>query len=343
MVNEFDPDSPPDVPEGVSKSTMRDLPFSLVITDPNLKDHPIIYVNRAFNSLTGYSSRMAVGRNCRFLQGDGTDEAHRRVIKEAIRDERELTIDLVNYRADGEKFINRLMITPLRDDAGVTTHFLGIQTENPDDSSYSDRAIMLDESLREVQHRVKNHLSMLLALIRLEAKRGENSKASFEVLANRVEALSLLYHEFATSRDGQNEVRLGAYISRVCSALNMLDGQNDVIVNIDTESITAKVDAASQIGLLVSELLTNSLQHAFPSDRSGSVVVRLWQQGDDCICLHVVDDGQGLPAGSRWPKDGNLGSRIVRDLAARLDADLEVESDGNGTKVKIAIPMKAVV
>lgn len=342
MIEKFDPDSPPDVPQGISKESMQQLPFSLVLTDPSLDDHPIIYVNQAFVDITGFSAEMALGRNCRFLQGEETDEAQRRVIREALRNKREVTLDIVNYRADGERFVNRLMIAPLTDGDGRTTHFLGIQTERRDGADFVDRAAELDESLREIQHRVKNHLSMLLALIRLEAARGNCSRSSFDVLANRVEALSLLYHEFATGSGDHSKVGLGAYISRVCAALNMLDGQNDVIVNIDAEALEAKVDAASQLGLLVSELLTNSLQHAFPDDASGSVEVRLWQSDDACICLQVVDDGVGLPDGCEWPKKGNLGSRIVRDLAARLDADLDVESGPSGTKVKLAIPLDAV-
>ena len=341
MTEKFDPDNPPEVPEGISKSTMRELPFSLVLTDPSLHDHPIIYVNRAFETVTGFTSEMAVGRNCRFLQGEHTDEA-RQIIRDAIKGDRECSLDIINYQANGEKFVNRLMITPLRDDDEKTTHFLGIQTKRPDDTAYAEKAVALDESMREMQHRVKNHLGMLLSLIRLEANRSKTSKSSFDVLANRVEALSLLYHEFAMSKGDGSIIRLGAYISRVCSALNMLDGQNDVIVNIDAEAIEARVDAASQVGLLVSELLTNALQHAFPDGESGAVEVRLWTDDDSCICLQVVDNGQGLPEDSDWPKKGNLGSRIVRDLAARLDADLDVESSEDGTKVKLAIPMDAV-
>ena len=342
MMDKFDPEHPPQVPEGISRSTMKELPFSLVITDPSLEDHPIIYVNRAFVKTTGYDASVAVGRNCRFLQGENTSEADVQRIRDAIAAEQEVTIDIVNYRANEERFVNRLMIAPLKNDEGKTTHFLGIQTERPEGASVADRAMKLDESLREIQHRVKNHLAMLLALIRLEAKRSGTSQSTFDVLANRVEALSLLYHEFANVAGDSGEVRLGAYISRVCSALNMLDGQNDVIVNIDAEALQSKVEPASHMGLLVSELLTNSLQHAFPDGHTGKVEVRLWENEDDGICLQVIDDGVGLPEGCEWPQKGNLGSRIVRDLAARLDADLSVDTGAKGTKVKLEIPQASL-
>lgn len=339
MRRQFDPDNPPDVPEGISKSTMRKLPFALVLTDPSLADNPIVFVNRAFTRVTGYSPDMALGRNCRFLQGKETTEEDIAKIRSALRDEEEVTLDLINYRANGEKFVNRLMIAPLRGDDGNVSHFLGIQNERTHDLSYANRATELDESLREIQHRVKNHLAMLLALIRMEARRSGDAQASFDVLANRVEALNLLYEEFAKSGSDGTKVALGAYVSRICSALNMLDGQRDVVVNIEVENLDAKVDSASQVGLLLSELLTNSLQHAFPGDNSGEVVVRMWNSDDEeCVCLEVKDNGTGLPQGSDWPRQGNLGARIVRDLADRLDAELDVSSGDEGTTVLISIP-----
>ena len=238
------------------------------------------------------------------------------------------------------------MITPLRADDGTVTHFLGIQAERSEDAGAEKRARDLDESLREVQHRVKNHLSMLLSLIRLEARNAKDVRASLSVLANRVEALNLLYEEFANgnrSKDGKGTVALGAYVSRVCSALNMLDGPREVRMNLQTDRVRANIDAASQIGLLVSELLTNSLQHAFDGEAQGLVEVRLWNSEDDgTVCLQVADNGSGIPDDCNRPQEGNLGARIVRDLVARVNGDLSVESDSAGTNITIAIPAAAL-
>lgn len=331
------------LPAGISAQTMQDLPVSLVIADARLEDMPLIYVNSAFERMTGYNRDAIIGRNCRFLQGEGTDESTRAAIGKAVSEGKEITTDIVNYRSNGDKFLNRLMIVPLRDDDDVVTHFLGVQTSSPVEDSPAARAHKLDESLREVQHRVKNHLAMLLALIRMEAKQTRDAKTALGVLANRVEALNLLYDEF--TRTGKFEggtIALGAYVSRVCSALNLLAGKSEVRMNLQTETLDASLDAASQIGLLVSELLTNALQHGFKQDDSGIVEVKLWQNEEDCVCLSVSDDGVGLPEGSNWPKEGNLGARIVRDLAKRLEAKLDVESSGDGTTVTLAIPYKSI-
>ena len=340
---DFDND-PSDVPQGISKESMKDFPFALAVSDARMEDNPLVYVNHAFEEITGYAAANAVGRNCRFLQGEGTAPEARRQIRQAIERREDLTIDLLNYRANGEPFLNRLMVAPLANEDGEVTHFLGLQAERPPDSAVETRAARLDESLREIQHRVKNHLAMLLSLIRLEAKRNDGAQGSLDVLANRVEALNLLYDGLARDEwTDSGTVSLGAYVSRVAGALNMLDGHRDVIVNIEAERLEAGVNAASQVGLLLSELLTNALQHAFDEGERGRVEVRLEQAQDATIALSVSDDGNGLPEGCDWPREGNLGARIVRDLARRLDADLEVESSDDGTTVALAIPHQALV
>ena len=186
---------PNDLPSGLSQQTIRNFPLSIVLSDPRTEDTPIVFVNEAFTRTTGYTAEAAVGQNCRFLQGEKTDPSGVREIREALEAEREITIDILNYRADGEEFVNRLMITPLRQKTGEVGYFLGIQTQRSDYTSFSERNAELDEQLRELQHRVKNHLALVLAMIRLEAGRvgqGNDPGATFEVLSRRVETLSLL-------------------------------------------------------------------------------------------------------------------------------------------------------
>lgn len=341
--NGFDHTNAPPIPDGISRSTMEDLPFSLVIADAQLPDMPLVYVNNAFERVTGYNREFVIGRNCRFLQGNDTSPADRQLIRDALEVGREVTLDILNYRADGEPFVNRLLISPMRDGEKIT-HFLGIQSEHPTDSAFAERAARLDEQLREVQHRVKNHLALLLSLIRLESRRTTDTKDALGVLANRVEALNMLYDEF--SRSGGNSkgsIALGAYVSRVCSALNMIDGHREVRMNLETDEVRATLNSASQVGLLVSELLTNALQHGFGNDEPGEVNVRLWRDDSgENTCLQVADNGGGIPKGIDWPNEGSLGARIVRDLTSRIDGTIDVETGAEGTTVTITIPLSAL-
>lgn len=338
--SDFVSESPPAFTE-ISRKSMENLPFSIVVADMRHDDNPLVYVNPAFEKVTGYQASAVLGRNCRFLQGSDTEKTSRNVIRDALSAGEETSVDITNYRADGEKFVNRLLLTPLHNEDGDLTHFMGIQSHRAKDAGMRHRYEELDQSMRELRHRVKNHLSMLLSLVRLQAKEVPELEGKLDVLASRVRALNLLYDDFTKTGNGSDEaVSLSAYVARVCSALNMIDGRRRVILNVDAEAIECPVDKAANVGLIVSELLTNAMQHAFQGDEPGMVQVELEATSADSECLVVVvrDDGHGLPKGCDWPNKGNLGARIVRELANRLDADLSVESNADGTTVRLEIP-----
>jgi hypothetical protein len=102
-------------------------PTGIVVSDPNLPDCPIVYANPAFFRITGYPPEEVIGRNCRFLQGPGTDPAHIHAIRRAIAERRALDIEIVNHRRDGTRFVNELHISPVFGPEGRLRHFLGIQ------------------------------------------------------------------------------------------------------------------------------------------------------------------------------------------------------------------------
>jgi PAS domain S-box-containing protein len=102
---------------------------SISLTDLRRTDAPIIYVNKGFENLTGYTNAEAIGRNCRFLQGPETDTVTVSKIRTAIASGDPLLVDLLNYRKDGSKFWNRLSLRPVRDASGSLTHYIGIQSD----------------------------------------------------------------------------------------------------------------------------------------------------------------------------------------------------------------------
>lgn len=101
----------------------------VTIADALLPDRPLIYVNEGFERVTGYPATEVLGRNCRFLQGPDTDPEAVERIRAAIAREREWVEEILNYRRDGTPFWNRLSITPVRDESGEVTHFIGIQSD----------------------------------------------------------------------------------------------------------------------------------------------------------------------------------------------------------------------
>lgn len=299
------------MPAGVSAAALAKVPLALVLTNPHLDGNPIVYANRAFETITRYSVEAAIGRNCRFLQGDETDPAHVRQISEALSARRDVSVDIVNYRADGTKFLNRLMITPLYDDDGKLQCFLGVQRDMSEGADLSeavddDPAGEIDTALGEIQHRVKNHLAMIIGMIRMQA-RSNTSEESFHALARRIESLQLLYQEMTEAGVGSarsKRLPLGAYVSRIASTIGHLDGRRSVRVNVDCDAIEVGVERAARVGLLFSELLTNALKHAFAGRDEGLVEARLKMLSSGVIRMTVTDDGIGLPEGSDWPYGG---------------------------------------
>ncbi|WAK00519.1 PAS domain-containing protein [Methylobacter sp. YRD-M1] len=99
----------------------------ITLADPDLDDAPIVYANKAFERLTGYSRAEIIGRNCRFLQGDDRNQAARYQIAEAIKNHQAVEVTLRNYKKDGSLFHNRLKIIPLFDKKQRVIYYLGVQ------------------------------------------------------------------------------------------------------------------------------------------------------------------------------------------------------------------------
>jgi PAS domain S-box-containing protein len=326
-------------------SAITRAPFAMVLTNPRLPDNPIVYVNRAFEIVTGYASEAAVGRNCRFLQGEDTDPAAIQRLRAAISERAEVTVDLKNYRADGAPFWNRLMLAPLLEESGEAAFFMGVQLASkaaPKDPAGTAR---LDGALREIQHRVKNHLAMIVGMIRMQAAQVDAAHEDFKTLARRIETLQLLYEELMkpAAGPGQNsdDVALGAYLTRVATAISYLDGRSGVRVNIDADAVTVPFDTATQIGLVLSEIMTNTMQHAFAGRDAGLVDVRIKEMSGGTLRVQVTDDGIGIPEDVAWPDQGNLGGRIVSQLSEGLGAKLAVQRGGVGTTVTLDVPRDA--
>jgi len=103
------------------------LEHSIVISDPNTEGCPMVYISEEFSKHTGYSVEESLGRNCRFLQGPETDENDIEHIRVALRSKKKITIDILNYKKNGEKFWNRLRIRPIFNEKNELIYFAGEQ------------------------------------------------------------------------------------------------------------------------------------------------------------------------------------------------------------------------
>lgn len=327
-----------ETPENLPTRALSGVPIAIVLTNPAFEDNPIVYANAAFTQLTGYPAEAAVGRNCRFLQGPETEPERVAELRRAVASGTDAAVEITNYRADGTSFLNRLTVTAVRD-GDETIWFLGtLSVADPND--LESRLASVQMQLVEVQHRVKNHLAMIVSMIRMQA-RSAGAAEDFTVLARRVEALQILYQELSSSGVSstfRDEVPLGAYVSRIAAAVGHLDGGQGIRVNVIAEEVMVDATTAARVGLLVSEMLTNAFRHAFIGRDAGLVETRVQRLSEGIVRIQVSDDGVGLPEGADWPTTGNLGGRIAAALLSGLGAMHAVTSSAAGTTVTIDIP-----
>jgi two-component sensor histidine kinase len=193
-----------------------------------------------------------------------------------------------------------------------------------------------DTLLRELQHRVKNNLQMITALIRLEARNlpDDSTGSRFDRLAGRIEALALLYRSLSDDLDSET-IDLGVYLSEIASAVMRAHAPEGIRLDLKVDTWPVSVNVAMPTGLVVNELLTNALKHAFPGREGGTITLHSLVEADGCRVV-VADDGVGLAQDGTWPKPGKLGAMIVQSLRQNAKARLDVRSaPGEGMRVTI--------
>nr|AML79013.1 putative LOV domain-containing protein [Maesa lanceolata] len=122
-----------DIRQGIDlATTLERIERNFVITDPRLPDNPIIYASDSFLELTEFTREEIIGRNCRFLQGPETDQGTVSKIRDAIKEQREITVQLINYTKTGKKFWNLFHLQPMRDQKGELQYFIGVQLDGSD-------------------------------------------------------------------------------------------------------------------------------------------------------------------------------------------------------------------
>lgn len=193
-----------------------------------------------------------------------------------------------------------------------------------------------DMLLLELQHRVKNNLQMITALIRLEARAwpAGTDATPLTRIAGRIDALHLLYRSLSADAKVQ-KIDLGAYLSQVASAVMRIHAIDGVRLNVKVDSYPVSVNVAMPAGLVVNELMTNALKHAFAGRDGGTITLHCIVEDARCRVI-IADDGVGLPSDVEWPKKGNLGALIVQSLQDNAHANLQVESSPErGTRVTL--------
>jgi len=135
-------------------AAVRATRMPMIVTDPGQYDNPIVFANDAFLKLTGYTRLDVTGRNCRFLQGPETDPAAIDRVRDAVRQQEDVRVDLINYRKDGSTFHNALFIGPVRDADGKVIYFFASQLDVSGHYALTAEIARLEDELAEVRTRL---------------------------------------------------------------------------------------------------------------------------------------------------------------------------------------------
>ena len=193
--------------------------------------------------------------------------------------------------------------------------------------------------LKEVHHRVKNNLQVSSSLLRLQAERVADPAARDALREGQARIRSMaLVHELLYRSEDLSRIDMGDYLRQLTRELVRSHdaSASSIRVELDVTPRRVSLDRAVPLGLVVNELVSNALQHAFPDGGEGHVAIRL-EDGDEGLTLTVRDDGVGLPEGLDPERAETLGMRLVSTLVDQLDGRVTIRSD-DGTEAVVTMP-----
>jgi len=316
------------------------VPIAIAVSELHPMER-IVYANVEFERLSGQTGADLEGQSWRALLGrsanvNANDDG---ALSDAIVDDQDYIGVFSFARNQGVEAVDAWS-NIIQDNAGAPLFrmlaLVGATSRDSDRSEFEQRILDKDVLLRELQHRVANNLQMITALIRIEARNApEGAKDErFSRLAGRVEALGLLYRSLSEESQAET-VDLGVYLSEIASAVMRAHAVEGIHLNLQVDTWPVSINVAMPTGLVVNELLTNALKHAFKGRDGGTITLHSLVDEEGCRVV-VSDDGLGLPEGYVWPRPGKLSNMIVQSLRQNARARVEVGAEpGGGMRVMI--------
>jgi two-component sensor histidine kinase len=321
------------------KKFLDQVPIAIAVSTLGPKER-VVYANPEFEKLSGLKAARLSREDWGALPGVGVNKQQDRPLAKAVVEETDF-VGTFRLDRESDNAIVDVYSNVIVDDHGTNCFRLvalvDVSSHGESEEARSGEELVREKDtlLRELQHRVKNNLQMITALIRLETRNAtEPDRKRFERLAGRVDALAILYNTLSADEQ-KDEVDLGVYLSQIASAVMSSHAVEGIRLDMKVDTYPVSINVAMPTGLVVNELLTNSLKHAFRGREGGTITLHSMSDGDGCR-VTVSDDGIGLPEGETWPKPGKLGALIARSLTENAKAQFNVISHaGEGTKVTI--------
>lgn len=310
------------------KQFLDRLPIAIAVSSLKTTER-VVYANQEFERLSGLGASSILGGSWDRLPANAAASPAKGSLDQAIVEGRDYLGAFI-MSTSGSAPVDVWSNVIEDDDGRAAFRLVALVEATSRDSAILDelegQVREKDAQLLELQHRVRNNLQMITALIRMEA-RGVTDMSTgqgFDRLAGRVEALGLLYRALENSGP-EGSVDLGIFLSEIASAVMRAHATEGIHLDLQVDTWLVSLDIAMPTGLVVNELLTNALKHAFQGREGGKITLHSATEPPGCRLL-IADDGIGLPAAASWPSQGKLSSLIVRSLIQNAKATVKVDS-----------------
>ncbi|GAC1335257.1 MAG: hypothetical protein NVSMB26_19410 [Beijerinckiaceae bacterium] len=350
---------------GMFVEAVRVTRMPMLVTDATLPGNPITFANNAFIALSGYTLDELLGQDPHFMNGEETEPAAIRRYETSMKDGRDDTLEILQYRKDGTPFRAMLFASPLNDGQGrVTNHFLSyLDITRRHDAEENLRALTselegrvasrtqeleaLNDKLKllvaeremllvEVNHRAKNSLAVAASLLGIQARRlpDQAVKVLFEEAQDRLYAMARV-HDLLSKSESSQRVDVANYVTDLCEALRPITENDDrICLEVKAETgILVDADTAFSLGIVLTELITNAVKYAFPAPRSGTILAQAQRNRSGWVELLIQDDGIGMS----HLREGSLGYGLLRSLVQKIRGEIDIRS-GAGLTVTISFP-----
>jgi two-component system, sensor histidine kinase PdtaS len=301
----------------------------ILLIDP--KDGTIIGFNPAARELAGYPGKKMLGHTlAEFFQGPvngGTPEPHLPAQTKSA--------EMILTHKNGTRI--PVLLNPALSESG-NNHVLVVTVTDLRDRVH-EKAILL----REIHHRVKNNMQLITGILHMEGLKLKDPSVQvlFENCQYRIRALAAV-HEMAYSSNDFAHIPAGALITTITSGIlaSQPGGHGRIVPAIECGNTTLDLDTAVPFGILINELVSNSVLHAFPKGRNGHIEIRYTAGKDACI-LEYRDDGVGFPERVDFALPATTGLELIRGLTGELDGTVELLT-GPGTRYRFTFPHKNI-
>ncbi|WP_300456055.1 PAS domain S-box protein [Accumulibacter sp.] len=304
-------------------------------------DFRIVEWNPAAAGIFGYTRDEALGRQVDLIVPPRAMPVVEPVLAQ-LRDNRGgAHITNENLTKGGKTIFCEWFNTPLTDAAGEVVGVMSLlrdvtaekHAEERVQSALHDREVLL----KEIYHRVKNNLQVVASLLSLQGRGIDDPRLS-EVLADsvaRVKAMALVHEQLYRSGD-LARIALGSYLRSLMDSLDqaVMASRRGITLRVEADDTRVSIDTAVPCGLLVNELVTNALKHAFPAGAGGTVVTRFSADADGMLTLEVSDNGIGIAEDFDFRRSSSLGLRLVVSLTDQLEGQMSLEGAG-GTRYRL--------